>query len=127
MLASRTTESTTEINAIVQAIRTSTNKVEQQINEGTTIASDAMGQTHQALSRIQSSAGQVDLVNEQMESLAATAEQQANATQTISGLVNDINDSLSAVAEQTRSANQVTEQVTSNVGDLHAQVSNFKV
>ncbi|WP_234496477.1 HAMP domain-containing methyl-accepting chemotaxis protein [Vibrio maritimus] len=127
MLASRTTESTTEINAIVQAIRTSTNKVEQQINEGTTIASDAMGQTHQALSRIQSSAEQVELVNEQMESLAATAEQQANATQTISGLVNDINESLSAVAEQTRSANQVTEQVTSNVGDLHAQVSNFKV
>ncbi|GAL17201.1 methyl-accepting chemotaxis protein [Vibrio maritimus] len=127
MLASRTTESTTEINAIVQAIRTSTNKVEQQINEGTTIASDAMGQTHQALSRIQSSAEQVELVNEQMESLAATAEQQANATQTISALVNDINESLSAVAEQTRSANQVTEQVTSNVGDLHAQVSNFKV
>ncbi|USD62559.1 methyl-accepting chemotaxis protein [Vibrio sp. SCSIO 43140] len=127
MLASRTTESTTEINAIVQAIRTSTNKVEQQINEGTAIASDAMGQTHQALSRIQSSAEQVDLVNEQMESLAATAEQQASATQTISSLVNDINESLSAVAEQTRSANQVTEQVTSNVGDLHAQVSNFKV
>lgn len=127
MLASRTTESTTEINAIVQAIRTSTNKVEQQINEGTAIASDAMGQTHQALSRIQSSAEQVELVNEQMESLAATAEQQANATQTISGLVNDINESLSAVAEQTRSANQVTEEVTSNVGDLHAQVSNFKV
>ncbi len=127
MLASRTTESTTEINAIVQAIRSSTNKVEEQINEGTSIASDAMEQTHEALSRIQLSAEQVELVNAQMASLAATAEQQANATQTISGLVNDINESLSAVAGQTRSANEVTEQVTANVGELHQQVANFKV
>jgi methyl-accepting chemotaxis protein len=127
MLASRTTESTTEINAIVQAIRSSTNKVEEQINEGTSIASDVMEQTDEALSRIQLSAEQVELVNAQMASLAATAEQQANATQTISGLVNDINDSLSAVAGQTRSANEVTEQVTSNVGELHQQVANFKV
>lgn len=127
MLASRTTESTTEINAIVQAIRSSTNKVEEQINEGTSIASDAMEQTHEALGRIQLSAEQVELVNAQMASLAATAEQQANATQTISGLVNDINDSLSAVAGQTRSANEVTEQVTANVGELHQQVANFKV
>jgi methyl-accepting chemotaxis protein len=127
MLASRTTESTTEINAIVQAIRSSTNKVEQQINEGTSIASDAMEQTHEALSRIQLSAEQVELVNAQMASLAATAEQQANATQTISGLVSDITDSLSAVAGQTRSANEVTEQVTANVGELHQQVANFKV
>jgi methyl-accepting chemotaxis protein len=127
MLASRTTESTTEINTIIQAIRTSTSKVVEQINVGTTIASEAMEQTSGALSRIQSSGEQVELVNDQMASLAATAEQQAVATQSISKLVNEINESLKLVAEQSRTTNHVTEQVTSNVGELHAQVAKFKV
>jgi methyl-accepting chemotaxis protein len=127
MLASRTTESTTEINTIIQAIRTSINKVVEQINVGTTIASEAMEQTSGALSRIQSSGEQVELVNDQMASLAATAEQQAVATQSISKLVNEINESLKLVAEQSRTTNHVTEQVTSNVGELHAQVAKFKV
>ncbi|MGR5346334.1 HAMP domain-containing methyl-accepting chemotaxis protein [Vibrio mediterranei] len=127
MLASRTTESTTEINSIIQAIRSSTGKVVEQINEGTTIASEAMSQTSGALSRIQSTGQRVELVNDQMASLAATAEQQAVATQSISKLVNDINESLKAVAEQSREANQTTEQVTQNVGQLQSQVASFKV
>ena len=127
MLASRTTESTTEINTIIQAIRSSTGKVVEQIKEGTTIASQAMSQTSGALSRIQSSGQQVELVNDQMASLAATAEQPAVATKSISKLVNDINESLKSVAEQSREANQTTEQVTQNVGQLQSQVASFKV
>ncbi|MGF1748503.1 methyl-accepting chemotaxis protein [Vibrio cionasavignyae] len=126
MLASRTTESTSEINGIIQAIQSSTEKVVEQIGIGNTIAGEAVSHTNMAASRIKSTAEQVENVNDQMSTLAATAEQQASATQSISTLVNEINEALKMVAQQSRDANSVTDEVTARVEQLSGQVAQFK-
>ncbi|MFA0442093.1 chemotaxis protein [Vibrio sp. 10N.286.49.C2] len=126
LLASRTTESTGEINGIIQAIQSSTGKVAEQISIGTHIANQAVEHTNNAAQRIKSTGEQVENVNDQMSALAATAEQQASATQSISILVNEINESLKVVAQQSRDANTVTDDVTTRVKQLNEQVAQFK-
>jgi methyl-accepting chemotaxis protein len=127
MLASRTTESTTEINAIIQAIQASTSKVVEQIHVGSKMAETAVNHTELATSKIKLTGEQVDIVNDQMASLSATAEQQAQATQSISNLVNTINESLKTVASQSRHADDITESVRQSVKELHQQVDKFTV
>ncbi|MGV2986160.1 methyl-accepting chemotaxis protein [Vibrio sp. E150_011] len=126
LLASRTTESTGEINGIIQAIQSSTGKVAEQISIGTHIANQAVEHTNNAAQRIKSTGEQVENVNDQMSALATTAEQQASATQSISILVNEINESLKVVAQQSRDANTVTDDVTARVKQLNEQVAQFK-
>ncbi|MFA0087482.1 methyl-accepting chemotaxis protein [Vibrio sp. 10N.261.51.F12] len=126
LLASRTTESTGEINGIIQAIQSSTGKVAEQICIGTHIANQAVEHTNNAAQRIKSTGEQVENVNDQMSALATTAEQQASATQSISILVNEINESLKVVAQQSRDANTVTDDVTARVKQLNEQVAQFK-
>jgi methyl-accepting chemotaxis protein len=127
MLASRTTDSTTEINAIIQAIQASTAKVVEQIHVGSKVAETAVNHTELAASKIKLTGNQVDIVNDQMASLAATAEQQAQATQSISTLVNTINESLKTVANQSRESDNITESVRQSVKELHQQVDKFTV
>ncbi|MDW3203258.1 methyl-accepting chemotaxis protein, partial [Vibrio sp. 1865] len=87
MLATRTTQSTTEINGIINAIQRSTHTVVQEIEHSQSLAEQGAEHIDNAVTRLVSTTEQIGSLNEQMAELAAAAEQQSHATQSINGLM----------------------------------------
>jgi methyl-accepting chemotaxis protein len=83
LLASRTTESTSEINTIVNAIQSSTGLVVKEIEASQTLASSGEEHIEQAVTKLQESVEQINLLNRQISELAQAAQTQSDATQSI--------------------------------------------
>ncbi|EGA69771.1 histidine kinase/response regulator hybrid protein [Vibrio sinaloensis DSM 21326] len=126
LLATRTTESTTEINNIVNAIQSSTAGVVSEIDKSKVLAEDGAAHTEQAYGTLSATTEQIELLNEQMKELLHAAEMQSNATQEIHTLMSQVNDSVEGVAEIANSSNQVSEQVRADVEALNEEMSQFK-
>lgn len=126
LLATRTTESTTEINNIVNAIQTSTAAVVSEINNSKVLAEDGASHTKQAYGTLSATTEQIEQLNEQMKELLHSAEMQSKATQEIHALMSQVNDSVEGVASISNSSNQVSEQVTEQVRSLNQEMSQFK-
>ncbi|HCH2707482.1 HAMP domain-containing methyl-accepting chemotaxis protein [Vibrio parahaemolyticus] len=126
MLATRTTQSTTEINGIINAIQRSTHTVVQEIEHSQSLAEQGAEHIDNAVTRLISTTEQIGSLNEQMAELAAAAEQQSHATQSINGLMAGITQSVEMVASNSQHASETSLQVKQQVTELNQQMAMFK-
>ncbi|MET1280283.1 HAMP domain-containing methyl-accepting chemotaxis protein [Vibrio navarrensis] len=127
LLASRTTESTSEINTIVNAIQSSTGLVVKEIEASQTLASSGEEHIEQAVTKLQESVEQINLLNRQISELAQAAQTQSDATQSITQLMTGVQESVSGVAENSDASNLCAKQAKEKVNELNREVSQFKV
>ncbi|HGY9594362.1 TPA: methyl-accepting chemotaxis protein [Vibrio campbellii] len=126
MLATRTTQSTTEINGIINAIQRSTNSVVEEIEHSQSLAEQGAEHIEKAVTRLLATTEQIGSLNEQMTELAAAAEQQSHATNSITGLMSDITQSVDEVSNNSQRASETSLQVKEQVTELNQQMATFK-
>ncbi|UQA53670.1 MULTISPECIES: methyl-accepting chemotaxis protein [Vibrio] len=126
MLATRTTQSTTEINGIINAIQRSTNSVVEEIEHSQSLAEQGAEHIEKAVTRLLITTEQIGSLNEQMAELAAAAEQQSHATNSITGLMSDITQSVDEVSNNSQRASETSLQVKEQVTELNQQMATFK-
>lgn len=127
MLATRTTQSTTEINGIINAIQRSTNSVVEEIEHSQSLAEQGAEHIEKAVTRLLVTTEQIGSLNEQMAELAAAAEQQSHATNSITGLMSDITQSVDEVSNNSQRASETSLQVKEQVTELNQQMATFKM
>ncbi|HHP0492237.1 TPA: HAMP domain-containing methyl-accepting chemotaxis protein [Vibrio harveyi] len=126
MLATRTTQSTTEINGIINAIQRSTHSVVEEIEHSQSLAEQGAEHIEKAVTRLLVTTEQIGSLNEQMAELAAAAEQQSHATNSITGLMSDITQSVDEVSNNSQRASETSLQVKEQVTELNQQMATFK-
>lgn len=126
MLATRTTQSTTEINGIINAIQRSTNSVVEEIEHSQSLAEQGAEHIEKAVTRLLVTTEQIGSLNEQMAELAAAAEQQSHATNSITGLMSGITQSVGEVSNNSQRASETSLQVKEQVTELNQQMATFK-
>ncbi|MFZ3421443.1 HAMP domain-containing methyl-accepting chemotaxis protein [Vibrio harveyi] len=126
MLATRTTQSTTEINGIINAIQRSTNSVVEEIEHSQSLAEQGAEHIEKAVTRLLVTTEQIGSLNEQMAELAAAAEQQSHATNSITGLMSCITQSVDEVSNNSQRASETSLQVKERVTELNQQMATFK-
>lgn len=126
MLATRTTESTTEINNIVNAIQTSTRAVVSEIEKSKTLAEEGANHTEEAYGTLSSTTHQIEALNQQMQDLLSSAQQQSHATAEIQSLMGQVIASVEGVAEISNSSAQISSQVRGQVEELNGEMAQFK-
>ncbi|EJS2609423.1 methyl-accepting chemotaxis protein [Vibrio alginolyticus] len=126
MLATRTTQSTTEINGIINAIQRSTNSVVEEIEHSQSLAEQGAEHIEKAVTRLLVTTEQIGSLNEQMAELAAAAEQQSHATNSITGLMSGITQSVDEVSNNSQRASETSLQVKEQVTELNQQMATFK-
>ncbi|MCS0295695.1 HAMP domain-containing methyl-accepting chemotaxis protein [Vibrio alginolyticus] len=126
MLATRTTQSTTEINGIINAIQRSTNSVVEEIEHSQSLAELGAEHIEKAVTRLLVTTEQIGSLNEQMAELAAAAEQQSHATNSITGLMSGITQSVDEVSNNSQRASETSLQVKEQVTELNQQMATFK-
>lgn len=126
MLATRTTQSTTEINGIINAIQRSTNSVVEEIEHSQSLAEQGAEHIEKAVTGLLVTTEQIGSLNEQMAELAAAAEQQSHATNSITGLMSDITQSVDEVSNNSQRASETSLQVKEQVTELNQQMATFK-
>ncbi|MDW2100540.1 methyl-accepting chemotaxis protein [Vibrio sp. 1580] len=126
MLATRTTQSTTEINGIINAIQRSTNSVVEEIEHSQSLAEQGAEHIEKAVTRLLVTTEQIGSLNEQMAELAAAAEQQSHATNSITGLMSCITQSVDEVSNNSQRASETSLQVKEQVTELNQQMATFK-
>ncbi|HHX8312661.1 TPA: HAMP domain-containing methyl-accepting chemotaxis protein [Vibrio diabolicus] len=127
MLATRTTQSTTEINGIINAIQRSTNSVVEEIEHSQSLAEQGAEHIEKAVTRLLVTTEQIGSLNEQMAELAAAAEQQSHATNSITGLMSGITQSVDEVSNNSQRASEISLQVKEQVTELNQQMATFKM
>lgn len=126
MLATRTTQSTTEINGIINAIQRSTNSVVEEIEHSQSLAEQGAEHIEKAVTRLLVTTEQIGSLNEQMAELAAAAAQQSHATNSITGLMSGITQSVDEVSNNSQRASETSLQVKEQVTELNQQMATFK-
>ncbi|MFM2605243.1 HAMP domain-containing methyl-accepting chemotaxis protein [Vibrio diabolicus] len=126
MLATRTTQSTTEINGIINAIQRSTNSVVEEIEHSQSLAEQGAEHIEKVVTRLLVTTEQIGSLNEQMAELAAAAEQQSHATNSITGLMSGITQSVDEVSNNSQRASETSLQVKEQVTELNQQMATFK-
>lgn len=126
LLATRTTESTTEINHIVNAIQSSTQAVVNEIDKSQTLAKEGADHTQQAHGTLSATTSQIEHLNRQMQDLLNSARQQSNATDEIQALMEQVISSVDDVANISASSAKISSQVQVQVGELNSDMKQFK-
>lgn len=127
LLATRTTESTTEINNIVNAIQTSTRAVVSEIEKSKELAREGAEHTELAYGTLNSTTDQIEVLNQQMKELLSSAQQQSLATDEIQSLMEEVILSVGDVAKISNSSSDISSQVRTQVDELNNEMEQFKI
>lgn len=127
LLATRTTESTTEINNIVNAIQTSTRAVVSEIEKSKELAREGAEHTELAYGTLNSTTDQIEVLNQQMKELLSSAQQQSLATDEIQSLMEEVILSVEDVAKISNSSSDISSQVRTQVDELNNEMEQFKI
>ncbi|MGF1728963.1 methyl-accepting chemotaxis protein [Photobacterium kasasachensis] len=127
LLAQRTTESTTEINAIVDAIQTSTGQVVKVISESQSLVKAGTEHTAQANTMLQDTIRYMDDVADKVSDMTTATEQQSDVSQSLADLVHQLSDSAADVSSNCDSANQTSQAIKAQVDDLNQEMRKFSV
>ena len=127
LLASRTQESTAEINAMIEALQNQTNKAASDIDNGKNEANDCQQYTDQLLQTLV-------LINQAIEKIHHMSSDIANEAKQQNNLSNDINHRIIEVAEQSAQSNDKSlstishsQQVNNLAQQLDKSVDQFKI
>ncbi|WP_047049605.1 HAMP domain-containing methyl-accepting chemotaxis protein [Vibrio mexicanus] len=126
LLATRTTESTTEINQIVDAIQSSTASVVSEIESSKTLAHKGAEHTERAFSKLEDTVVQIATLDSEMDELANAARIQSESTQAINQLMSSVTGSINDVSRITETTHDASVKVKAQVEDLNREMSQFK-
>ncbi len=127
LLASRTSQSTSEITDIITAIQLATSSVVTEIEDSLMLAEQGAQLTEQTVETLSLTSQQIEVLGEQMAGLTQAAHQQSSATQAINQEMNKVTQTIDEVTMLAHSSNQTTEQVRSQVTDLTQEMAHFNV
>ncbi|MDO6708539.1 methyl-accepting chemotaxis protein [Photobacterium sp. 1_MG-2023] len=127
LLAQRTTESTTEINAIVEAIQGSTQQVVKVIEQSQSLVKVGTEQTATANEMLRDTVRYMNEVSQKVSDIAVATEQQSNVSQSVAELVHQLSSSADDVSGNCTVANQTSQAIQSQVEDLNHAMKKFVV
>ncbi|NOH97561.1 methyl-accepting chemotaxis protein [Vibrio sp. 99-70-13A1] len=127
MLATRTTESTTEINSIVNAIQSSTISVVKEIELSQGLAKQGANHTEEAVTKLLDTTSLITKLNDQMLNLSTAANQQSAATNQMTELVSGVEVSVDGVSTISQTSDSTTNQVIDKVTELNQEMAKFKL
>ncbi|WGV97973.1 methyl-accepting chemotaxis protein [Vibrio sp. YMD68] len=126
LLATRTTESTTEINQIVDAIQSSTSSVVDEIEASKSLAQQGAQHTELAVEKLVSTVEQIEMLSNEMSELANAAEAQSDSTQAINGLMGEVSNSIDDVSRIAESTHATSVTVKEQMVELNTEMDQFK-
>ncbi|NAW87688.1 methyl-accepting chemotaxis protein [Photobacterium halotolerans] len=127
LLAQRTTESTTEINAIVEALQASTHQVVQVIEQSQSLVQVGTEHTATANEMLKDTVRYMEVVSQKVSDIAVATEQQSNVSQSVAELVHQLSSSADDVSGNCDNANQTSQSIKSQVDELNSAMKKFVV
>jgi methyl-accepting chemotaxis protein len=125
-LASKTQNSTDEINSMIQSLQLEVSKAVTIIDNSTSKAEESVQQTHQAFTSLNEVVETTNSINDNADQVAAAAEEQSQVAEEINKnltIIGDAADTLAQLSEQSQQSNQhLIHQVDSldkQLGKLH--------
>ncbi|WP_394243815.1 HAMP domain-containing methyl-accepting chemotaxis protein [Vibrio astriarenae] len=126
-LATRTTQSTVEIDKLLTGIKASTRNVVDEIANGVSLAEKSNHITESVVETLSKGTKQIESLNDQMVSLAAAAEQQFQSVTTIDELMLNVNRSVESVTAENDEQSNVTQGLREEMQELARGMSHFKL
>ncbi len=108
-LASKTQNSTDEINTMIQSLQSEVSKAVTIIDDSSTKAEKSVEQTHQAFSSLEEVVATTSTITDNVDQVAAAAEEQSQVAEEINKnltIIGDAADTLAGLAQQSESSNQ---------------------
>ncbi|MGF1874449.1 methyl-accepting chemotaxis protein [Photobacterium frigidiphilum] len=127
LLAQRTTDSTTEINSIVEAIQSSTVQVVKVIGESQRLVQTGAQQTSTASNMLLETINQMQDVSQKVSDVAVATEQQSSVSQSLADIVHQLSDSANEVSNNCDDANTTSQEIKHKVVDLNNEMAKFTV
>jgi methyl-accepting chemotaxis protein len=125
-LASKTQNSTDEINSMIQSLQLEVSKAVTIIDNSTTKAEESVEQTHQAFTSLSEVVETTDTINDNADQVAAAAEEQSQVAEEINKnltIIGDAADTLAQLSEQSQQSNQhliiQVDSLDKQLGKLH--------
>lgn len=125
-LASKTQNSTDEINSMIQSLQLEVSKAVTIIDNSTTKAEESVEQTHQAFTSLNEVVETTDTINDNADQVAAAAEEQSQVAEEINKnltIIGDAADTLAQLSEQSQQSNQhliiQVDSLDKQLGRLH--------
>ncbi|WP_249339499.1 MULTISPECIES: methyl-accepting chemotaxis protein [unclassified Vibrio] len=127
LLATRTTQSTTEINTIINAIQSATAAVVNEINMSQNLANEGATQTIHAFNKMMDVQGKITALDKEMHQLSSAADLQQQSTHQMTQFMQEVVSSVESVASISQISNQTSAQVKDNVTVLNQEMEKFKI
>jgi methyl-accepting chemotaxis protein len=126
-LASRTQQSTQEIQQVIQNLREASKDAVEVMTRSQQRAHVSVDQAEAAGSTLAAISSRVASIDDMSHQIAAATEEQDHVTKSIQHSISAMSDSATAVAGSTREVNQLSEQLRDFVAQLHRVSSQFRV
>jgi len=125
-LASRTQESTEEIQAMIEALQVDASAASVLMQQGKELASESVEHVNQASKSLTSVSSSVDIMHGLNNQISTSAEQQSQVTTEVSSNIHSIKTMAVESATEMGQATDVSEQVNTLANELQHRMSRFK-
>ena len=125
-LASRTQDSTTEINTMIASLQEGVNQAVNVIEQGTTMASSAMQTTRGAQQSLDQVVQGISEIADNIDQVATAAEEQSSVSDEIAKNLTAIGDAAQTLSELSRQASHSSEAVTGHVNAMDANLAQLR-
>jgi methyl-accepting chemotaxis protein len=125
-LASKTQNSTDEINTMIQSLQSEVSKAVTIIDNSSAKAEESVEQTHLAFSSLEEVVSTTNSITDNVDQVAAAAEEQSQVAEEINKnltIIGDAADTLAQLSEQSQQSNQ---HLITQVDSLDAQLGQLK-
>jgi methyl-accepting chemotaxis protein len=126
-LASRTQESTSEIQAMIQNLQNGAREAVKMMDKGEKQAEDSVGQAREATNALLKITASVTKINEMNQQIAEATEQQRLMTGDVSSSIQAINEVSASIAEGTEEMEGASRGLSNIANSLIASVGQFRL
>jgi methyl-accepting chemotaxis protein len=126
-LASRTQQSTQEIQGMITRLETGTHASVEAMRRSTEAGEGANRQTHEVGQSLDSISGLIGTINAMNAQIASAAEEQTSVAEEINRSVHQIAGAVESLAEETEQSSRTMRDVSTLGGDLSTLVRQFKI
>lgn len=126
-LASRTATATQEVAESISAIQKETDVAVSRMTQSTEVVDKGVSLSEEALAALEDIVCQAQTVNRMIDSVAASAEEQAAVTKEISKDIADINEIATVAVSNSQAADNASTTLSDNVKELEKSLGKFRV